>query len=349
MDWGCQFESIGIKLPEKKVTTRELVEKLKIPGFEKFGLLTGISERRACSDGENSFSLASDAARDCLSWSKYKADQIDMIINCSITKYRSGLSHLYEPSFSSLLKITIGAENAITFDISNACAGMMTGVYLASNYMRLGKIKTCMIVSGEYISNISDHALENIKTPLSTEIPSLTVGDCGAAVIIEKCSDRKKGLIFTGFKTISKYSKLCTGRQIRNLPGGKMNTLSKEIHQAGITESLPVVQEALEKSELNFSEIDFLIPHQTSRRSILSGANYLSENFGERPVNLVISLKDYGNTASTTHFLALYKYLIEGRFRINDHIMLICVASGLVVGVVLFKMNEMVNLYGNKN
>jgi hypothetical protein len=58
MDWKSRFESIGVKLPEKRLTTRELVEKVKIPGFSKFGLLTGINERRVCSAGEDSFSLA---------------------------------------------------------------------------------------------------------------------------------------------------------------------------------------------------------------------------------------------------------------------------------------------------
>ena len=349
MDWGCEFESIGVKIPEKYLTTDELVARLKIPGFKKFGLLTGISGRNVCSEGEDSFSLATGAVRDCLSFSKYRASEIGMIINCSITKYRDGLSHMYEPSFSSLIRKEFGAYNAIAFDISNACAGMMTGVYLASNFIRQGKVKTCMVVSGEYISNICDHAIKKIKTPFSTEIPSLTVGDSGAAVIIERCGDKKNGMTISGFTTISKHCNLCSGRQNRNSPGGKMNTQSKKIHEAAISESLTVVKEALETRGLTFSDIDFLIPHQTSRSSIISGANYYAGYFGEKPGNLVITLKDSGNTASTTHFLALYKYLLENRFHADDHIMLLCIASGLVVGVVIFKINEMIYRYGNKN
>ena len=349
MRWKCRFESIGVKIPEKRLTTLDLVGKLKIPGIKKFGLLTGISERRVCSEGEDSFSLALDAARDCLSFSKYRADELDMIINCSITRYKDGLSHLYEPTFSGLIKEAIGAEKAITFDISNACAGMLTGIYIAENYIRQGIVRTCMVVSGEYITNICDHAIKHIRTPLNSELASLTVGDCGAAVIIERAVRDEEGLIISGFTTLSKYSNLCTGRQNRNTPGGQMKTKAAKIHQVSITDSVPIVKNALENSGLSFNKIDYLIPHQTSRISILSGAGQYSEYFGERPGQVVINLKETGNTASTTHFLAIYQYLTEKRFNEGDRIMLLCIASGLIIGVVIFKMNEMVHRYGNKD
>ncbi len=348
MDWKCQIESIGAKLPEKKISTIELVAKLNIPCIKKFGLLTGIKERKVCSAGEDSFSLATDAVNDCLSFSKYRAEDIDMIINCSITKYKGGLSHHFEPTFAALIKNAIGAKNAVTFDISNACAGMMTGVYLAENFIRQGMIKTCLIVSGEYISSISDHALRNIRTSLSKELSSLTLGDCGAAAILER-SENNNGLIVSGFTTLSKYSGLCTARQNRKTPGGFMKAKAKKIHQAAISESIPIVHNALKKSGLSFNQISWLIPHQTSRSSIVSGANFYVEHFGQKPKQVLINLKDTGNTASTTHFLALYKYLNEKRFRDGDNIMLLCFASGLIIGVVIFKMNEIVCRYGNKN
>jgi 3-oxoacyl-[acyl-carrier-protein] synthase-3 len=349
MEWKCQIESIGVKMPGRILTTSELMGKFKTPCIKKFGLLTGISERKICSAGEDSFSLAEGAAGDCLSHSKYRADQIDMIINCSITKYKDGLSHLYEPTFSALIGKNIGATRAITFDISNACAGMLTGVYIAEKFIRQGVIKTCMIVSGEYISNLCDHAITNITTSLSSEISSLTLGDCGAAAIIERTTDEKRCLMISGFATLSKYSDLCTGRQNRNTPGGKMRTKAKKIHQAAISESVPIVKKALEKSCLSLSEIKWLIPHQTSRSSIISGVNHYLNCFGEKPGQIVITLKETGNTASTTHFLALYTYLNERRFSEDDNVMLLCFASGLIIGVVIFKMNEMVYRYGSTN
>jgi len=206
-----------------------------------------------------------------------------------------------------------------------------------------------MIVSGEYISNMYDHALKNIRTPLSSEISSLTVGDSGAAVILERAEENEEGLILSGFKTLSRYSDLCTGRQRKNGEGGFMKTKAIKIHNVSINNSMLLVEKALEENGLSFDMVDYLIPHQTSRSSLLAGAVKLSDHLGKAPGHLVINLRNTGNTASTTHFLALYQYLAEKRFHVGDRIMLLCFASGLVIGVVIFKMNEIVNRYGNKN
>lgn len=128
-----------------------------------------------------------------------------------------------------------------------------------------------------------------------------------------------------------------------------MRAKPKKIHQVAISESVPIVREALEKCCLSLKEIKWLIPHQTSRSSIISGANHYLNCFGEKPGQVVVTLKETGNTASTTHFLALYKYLNERRFSEDDNVMLLCFASGLIIGVVIFKMNEMVYRYGNTN
>ena len=128
-----------------------------------------------------------------------------------------------------------------------------------------------------------------------------------------------------------------------------MNTKAQKIHQVSVDESVSIVKTALEENGLTFDRIDYLIPHQTSRSSILSGANHYLQYFGQKPGHVVINLKETGNTASTTHFLALYRYLTEKQFKINDNIMLLCFASGLIIGVVIFKMNAMVYRYGNNN
>ena len=126
-----------------------------------------------------------------------------------------------------------------------------------------------------------------------------------------------------------------------------MKTKARKIHQVSISSSKVLVGEALKENNLSFEQIDYLIPHQTSRSSILSGAKDYAVYFGAKPGKVIINLRDYGNTASTTHFLALYRYLNEKRFQQGDQIMLLSFASGLVIGVVIFPMNGMVKRYGN--
>jgi 3-oxoacyl-[acyl-carrier-protein] synthase III len=59
-----------------------------------------------------------------------------------------------------------------------------------------------------------------------------------------------------------------------------------------------------------------------------------------------VTLGDYGNTASTAIFLALYDYLRKGRVGRGDKVMLMCFASGLVVGATILTVDALVGRYG---
>jgi len=344
----ARFESIGTMLPEKVLTSAELISGMK----HKIGLdlerLTGIRARRVCGPGESSFSLALDAAKDCLSRSKYKASDLEMIINCSISRSKEDKFIVYEPSIADSVKEGLGAVKARAFDISNACAGMLTGVNILNSFIQNGIIKRGMVVSGEYITPISDSAVKYVRSIASRQLASLTVGDAGAAVIMERADNGHPGLSVTQFATLSKYCKLCIGKPLKKAEGAIMKAKARKIHRVAIDYAPPLIRKALAVNGLGLDQIDHLIPHQTSKRSIMSGVKHLSRNFVQGPKNIVINLAEYGNTASTTVFLALNDWLRDKRIKKGDVVMLLCFASGLVVGVVIFTMDELVDIYGIK-
>ena len=98
------------------------------------------------------------------------------MISCSITKFRGGLTQWLEPTMSSFVAHAIGATQAMTFDVSNACAGMLTGVTIANNWIRQGTVKRALVVSGEYISQLGQNAARHIRNIMSKELASLTLG-----------------------------------------------------------------------------------------------------------------------------------------------------------------------------
>ena len=89
--WGCRIESVGVKLPARKLTTRDLMNQTRHRTRIQLERLTGIHERHVVGPGENSFTLATGAARDCLVHSQRQAPDIEMLISTSITRSRSGL------------------------------------------------------------------------------------------------------------------------------------------------------------------------------------------------------------------------------------------------------------------
>jgi 3-oxoacyl-[acyl-carrier-protein] synthase-3 len=243
----------------------------------------------------------------------------------------------------------IGAENAMTFDLSNACAGMLTGAFVMNNWIRQGRVRNALVVSGEFISQLGQNAAKHIRTILSRELASLTLGDAGAAMIIERAGDGAPGIGVAGFTTISDHSRLCLAYPARRDPGARMFTKSRAIQSSAIAATPILLREALEAAGLDIDEIDVVIPHQTSARAIRKGMAYVGEALGGLPRNpAVVTVDRYGNTASTTHTVALVEELRAGRLHAGDRVALIALASGLEIGVLLFTADdELVRRYGN--
>ncbi|MGZ4312438.1 MAG: 3-oxoacyl-[acyl-carrier-protein] synthase III C-terminal domain-containing protein, partial [Solirubrobacteraceae bacterium] len=109
----------------------------------------------------------------------------------------------------------------------------------------------------------------------------------------------------------------------------------------------PLLREALDQAGLHFDDIDYVIPHQTSARAIKKGLRDISGRLGVSPKHVVVTVDELGNTASTTHFVALRKYLREGRFAPGDRVLLLALASGLEVGIIIFTVDQLVGRYGH--
>ena len=149
---GCRIESVGVKLPAQRLTTRDLMSRTSHRTRIQLERLTGIHERHVVGPGENSFTLAAGAARDCLAHSQHQPQDVQMLISTSITRSRGRYTQSFEPPLSLYVKQAIGAAQAANFDLSNACAGMLTGVFVLQGLIARGEISCGMVVSGEYIS-----------------------------------------------------------------------------------------------------------------------------------------------------------------------------------------------------
>jgi 3-oxoacyl-[acyl-carrier-protein] synthase-3 len=342
-----RLESIGVRLPEARLSTADLMASCRRTVRLDLEKLTGIRERRVCTNGEDSLSLAVEAARDCLKHSDYRAEELEMVISCSITRFSSDLTFQYEPPLSLAIKEAIGARQALNFDVTNACAGMLTGVLILDDFIRRGAVRRGMVVSGEYISSLGSNATRDMWTVASAQMASLTLGDAGAAVILERAEAHAGRVHSIELTTVAKYDDLCIGRPRARGPGASMFTKPRTLQRVAIAESLPVLLKACARAGLSAKDINSYVPHQTSIRAIRSGIKYLAPRAGvSPPKHVAITVDEYGNTASTSIFLALYEQLEQRRFAQGDILLLLCFASGLVVGGALLTIDEMRERYG---
>jgi 3-oxoacyl-[acyl-carrier-protein] synthase-3 len=341
----------GRHLPATHLTTDELMATTRYNTHIDLERLTGIRERRISIGDEDSYSLAASAALDCLGGANQSAAELDVVISCSITKFRGGLTQWVEPTMSSAVAHAIGAERAMTFDLSNACAGMLTGVTVLNNWIRQGTVERGLVVSGEYISQLGQNAAQHIRNIMSKELACLTLGDAGAALLLERAPTRSAGISLAGFTTVADYSRLCMAYPKGRDPGARMFTDSRAIQRAAIADTPLLLHEALEAAGIAMHDIDHVITHQTSARAIRKGMAAVTASFGDSPQHdAVITVDRYGNTASTTHTVALVEELEAGRIRPGETIALIALASGLEIGVVLLTVDEdLVNRYGHSH
>lgn len=99
--FSTRLAGAGRYLPPTHLTTHELMSTTKHHTHIDLERLTGIYERRISIGDEDSYSLATSAAFDCLARAQQDPASIDVVINCSITKFRGGLTQWLEPSMSS--------------------------------------------------------------------------------------------------------------------------------------------------------------------------------------------------------------------------------------------------------
>ncbi len=303
----------GRHLPATHLSTDDLMASTRHQTHIDLERLTGIRERRVSTGDEDSYSLAVAAALDCLEHAGQEAATLDVVISCSITKLRDGLTQWVEPTMSGAVAHAIGAEQAMTFDLSNACAGMLTGVMVLNDWIRQGIVERGLVVSGEYISQLGQNAARHIRTIMSKELACLTLGDAGAALLLERAPAGSQGISVAGFTTVADHSRLCLAYPKGDDPGARMFTDSRGIQRAAIADTPLLLPEILEAAGISMRDIDHVITHQTSARAIRKGMATLAATFGETPRHdAVVTVDRYGNTASTTHTVALVEELEAG-------------------------------------
>ncbi|MFG2395112.1 3-oxoacyl-ACP synthase III family protein [Streptomyces lavendulae] len=343
-----RLEALGAHVPETVMTTRQLAEGISAIRDTDLQRITGVAERRVYHRdpgvAESSFSMALSAARDCLGVSRYEAADIGVVISASITRFTAGGRFSFEPSFAAMLARGIGARSAVHFDVSNACAGLMTGVYLLDRMIRSGAVRTGLVVSGEQATTVAETAAREIGDSYDPQFAALSVGDSAVAVLLDASTDEADRIHYVELMTCSEYSHLCMGMPSDRSQGMALYTDNKKMHNRDRLKLWPRFHgDFLAKQGRHFTDeaFDYVIQHQVGTRFI-DYVNQIAETeFGApMPVSLA-TVEKYGNTATTSHFLTLRDHLRAGTARPGSRFLLVPAASGVVTGALSTTITNM--------
>ncbi len=136
---------------------------------------TGIVTRHI-SDGEPSWYMGLQAARQALEAAGISGQQLGLIIDTTVTP------DYVTPATACVIQRELGAVNAMAFDVNSACTGFVCGVDMAARYLATDpELSYVLVVSNENLSRITD---------FSDRSSCILFGDGAGACVLEK----KQGL-----------------------------------------------------------------------------------------------------------------------------------------------------------
>jgi len=316
---------LGEYLPKKILTNLDL-EKMVDTSDEWITTRTGIKQRRLAAGNEAASDLAANAAREALKNARLKAQEIDLIIVATITP------DMQFPSTACFVQASLGAKNAVCFDISAACAGFVYAIVIAQQFIARGAYKNVLVVGAEVLSSITDWKDRNT---------CVLFGDGAGAAVLSQV--KSGGILSAHLGTDGTMTDLLM------LPaGGSRNpathkTIDKRLHylkmqgneifKLAVKIMTDAAQVALKKAGLECKDIDLVIPHQANIRIILA----MAKRLGLPEDRVYLNIKKYGNMSSASTATALCEAVKEGRIKKGDIVLLDAFGAGLVWGACLVK------------
>jgi len=340
-----RIESLGVYLPETVLTTAALMDRCRRRPRLDLETITGIRERRVAV-GEHALELAVHSAERALALSRYRAEDLDAVICTSISKHHRDGEFTFEPATAVLVRKAIGASRALVFDVVNACAGMLNGIAVLQALIRTGVVRNGMVVSGEQNLPLAESATREIRHSLDRQLAALTLGDAGAALILDAATDARHGIHHLDLVTGAKHDHYCRSLPSPRGSGGILLTKARGLQRKG-AEHFPVyLKRALDATGWSIADLQHVIPHQVSVRAVRQGVKALARYFGcEMPDIFLCNAETCGNTTTTSHFVALHEFMLSGRVNPGDNLLLVSGASGIVISHATMTLDDLPERY----
>ena len=272
--------AVGGYVPEDLLTNFDL-EKLVDTSDEWIRSRTGIRERHILkTPGKATSDMAVEAIKVLLEKRGIGADEIDMVVCCTIT------GDLIFPATANILCDKIGAKNAWGFDLGAACSGFLFGMEVGSKMVESGKYKKVLVVGGDKMSSIIDYTDRNT---------CIIFGDGLGAVLLEPNTD--------GYGVIdSVLHSDGSGRQfLHQKAGGSLKPPTHESIDAGehyvyqdgkvvfkfaVTNMADVTHQIIERNKLKPEDVAWLVPHQANLRIIDATAERINLDKNKVMINI---------------------------------------------------------------
>jgi 3-oxoacyl-[acyl-carrier-protein] synthase-3 len=310
----------GSYLPAKVLTNFDL-EKIVETSHDWIVSRSGIHERHIAADNELTSDLALQASLRAIEAAAISAEEIDLVIVATTTPDQ------VFPSTACILQDKLGIKNhCAAFDMQAVCGGFVYAMNTADLYIRGGQAKTVLVVGAEVLSRILDW---------SDRTTCVLFGDGAGAVVLR--ASKTPGIVASklhadgSHRGMLKADGNIRNGEVQGDPFIKME--GKAVFKFAVKVLSEVVEEVLEESNLQDSDIAWLVPHQANIRIMEATAKKLGLSMD----NVIVTVATHGNTSAASIPLALDTAVRDGRIKAGQNILLEAVGGGFTWGAVLIK------------
>lgn len=322
------IRGMGSALPARIVTNGDF-EKTLETSDEWIRTRSGICERRFVSDGENTLTLATAAARKALENAGLTGNDLDLIVMATCTP-------AYPlPATACLLQDALGCRPIPAFDVSAACSGFVYALVTGSCLMHSGGYHRVLVVGAETMSAITD--FEDRTT-------CVLLGDGAGAAILSPSDNEISGLYDQCLGADGSGAKLiwipaggsAEPASSKTLDGRLhyMKMQGREVYRFAVTKMQEVLVGALDRAGITIDDLKLVIPHQSNLRIIESAA----EKLGLPSHKVAVNIDRYGNTSAASIPLAFDEVWRSAGLKRGDWVLLAALGGGLTWGTALLRV-----------
>jgi 3-oxoacyl-[acyl-carrier-protein] synthase-3 len=325
------LESFGYTLPDEVVTTAELerrlaplYKRLRLPEG-RLELMTGIRERRFFPPGTRPSSISILSAREAIEASGIDPRYFGALIHGSVCR------DFLEPATACRVHDGLGLpQDAVIYDVSNACLGLLNGIVQVANMIELGQIRAGVVVSSECGRTLVENTIATLnadesltRDTVKNSIASLTIGSASAAIVLcdEELSQTQNRLTTAMVRCDTTQHDLCQSRGLENF----MQTDSEQLMRQGVAAGAETFDRFLAATGWEPGDINRTFCHQVG----VAHRKLMFESLGLDPEVDFATVETLGNTGSAALPVTMALGIEQGRLSAGDRVAMLGIGSGI--------------------
>lgn len=318
---NVKLKAIDVYHGQKVVTNEVYLEHFKQQGKDVEHLMVDIFGRdkryMLSNNDENTLSMAITAAKGVLQKAGLRGSDIDMIVFCSMLP-----EHTSPPCSIFIHEAIEGKRETICYDLNGNCSGMTIAVEQITNYMKGNPdVKNALVVGSDYISMLVNP---------DNELTHGNFGDAACALLLEKTGE-DSGVVDAKYYINSEECRniafpACGFSNIFRATD-KNDIYFKWLPFDGSACTVPAIeniQQLLLKHGLTCSDVNLFCLSQFAYKNITliqEGLNVDKEKF-------IYIGDEYGYTATTSPWIALFEAEKRGLVKRGDYIVFWTIGAG---------------------